>query len=258
MRALCDGALSNHAQLGIDLQPRDDPATSGIELGPPAVIVIAEVEDIGCAGRDRHGLGGSDVIDVGRRDGGIDRAIGTRVIDDVHFGAADAGRELRPVLAQRAQSKASGVDEMHGFASLAPQTTRNSAGQMRKQAAEYLPRPLRIGVRQRGAGHLLAAEVVELRRMARECRFDLAQTLRPGNLRVNQRNQLPLCRQSSHMLVGMVLIHKLIEAMPRHLLQYAVKHAILVPHGAGSFRVSNVGKTSKHRRIHAMHPVHKN
>ena len=43
------------------------------------------------------------------------------------------------------------------------------------------------------------------------------------------------------MLVGMVLIHKPIEAMPGYLLQYAVKHAILVQHGAGSFRVSNVG-----------------
>jgi hypothetical protein len=59
------------------------------------------------------------------------------------------------------------------------------------------------------------------------------------------------------MLVGMVLIHKPIEAMPGDLLQYAVKHAILVQHGAGSFRVSNVGKTSKHRRIHAMHHVYK-
>jgi hypothetical protein len=55
-----------------------------------------------------------------------------------------------------------------------------------------------------------------------------------------------------------VLFHKSIKTVPRHLLQYAVKHAILVQHGVGSFRVANVGKTSKHRRIHAMRLVQKN
>jgi hypothetical protein len=42
------------------------------------------------------------------------------------------------------------------------------------------------------------------------------------------------------------------------MLQYAVKDAILVLHGAASFRVSIVGKTSKHRRIHAMRLVQQN
>src|ERR1700690_1496017 len=37
-----------------------------------------------------------------------------------------------------------------------------------------------------------------------------------------------------------------------------MEYAILVPHGAGSFRVSNVAERSKHRRIHAMHFVHSN
>ena len=60
------------------------------------------------------------------------------------------------------------------------------------------------------------------------------------------------------MLVRAVLFHKSIKTVPRHLLQYAVKHAILVQHGVGSFRVANVGKTSKHRRIHAMRLVQKN
>jgi hypothetical protein len=60
------------------------------------------------------------------------------------------------------------------------------------------------------------------------------------------------------MLVRAVLVHKSIETLPRHMLQYAVKDAILVLHGAASFRVSIVGKTSKHRRIHAMRLVQQN
>jgi hypothetical protein len=58
------------------------------------------------------------------------------------------------------------------------------------------------------------------------------------------------------MLVGPLLLHKAIKAMPRYVLQHPVQYAILVQHGAASSRVSKIGKTSKHRTIHAMHPVH--
>src|SRR5258705_3035158 len=39
------------------------------------------------------------------------------------------------------------------------------------------------------------------------------------------------------MLVGLVLIHKLIEATPRNLLQYAVEYTIVVLHGLILLRV---------------------
>src|SRR5512132_2485004 len=44
----------------------NDAASGGVHLRPPAVIVIAEVEDVGGARLDGHGLGGSDVVDLGR------------------------------------------------------------------------------------------------------------------------------------------------------------------------------------------------
>jgi hypothetical protein len=92
--------------------------------------------------------------------------------------------------------------------------------------------------------------------VALQSRFDLAQTVRARYLRIDQRNQLPLRAQPAHMLVGPVRVHKLLETMPRHMLQQSVQYAILMPHGVASSRVSNVGERSKHRRIHAMHPVH--
>jgi hypothetical protein len=58
------------------------------------------------------------------------------------------------------------------------------------------------------------------------------------------------------MLVGLVLIHKPLKAIPGKVLQQTMKHDILMPHGVASFRVLIVGKTSKPRRIHAMRPVH--
>src|SRR5215204_4394562 len=55
-----------------------------------------------------------------------------------------------------------------------------------------------------------------------------------------------------------MLFSNLLQLMPRHVLQYTVKYAILMQHGVDSFRVSNAAKRSKCRRIHAMHTVHKN
>jgi hypothetical protein len=258
IRAVGDGVLGQHGELGVGLQAGHDAAAGAIEPGPPAVIVIAEVEHVSGVRLDRHGLGGRDVVDVGCCDGGIDRAIGIGIVDDVHLGAADAARELRPVLAERAQTKPAGVDEMHGFAGFALETARGLADQMRKQAAEHLPRPLRVGVRQRRTRHLFGPEMIELGGVAHQRGFDLAQALRARQLRINQCDQLALRRQRPHVFVGTVLIHKPIEAMPGQLLQYPVKHAILVQHGVVPFRVLTVGKTSKHRRIHAMRLVYQN
>ena len=70
------------------LEPGDDPASGLVHPGPPAEIVIAEIEDIGCAGHDRHGLGGGDVVDPCGRDRRVDRPLGLRIVDDVDLGAA--------------------------------------------------------------------------------------------------------------------------------------------------------------------------
>ena len=48
------------------LEAGDDAAAGLVELRPPAIIVVAEVEDIGGARLDRHRLGGGDVVDAGR------------------------------------------------------------------------------------------------------------------------------------------------------------------------------------------------
>ena len=81
----------------VGLEAGDDAAAFGVKLGPPAIIVIAQVEDIGGAGLDGHGLGGGDVVDVRRADRGIDRPIGVRIIDDMHLRTAHAGGEARPI-----------------------------------------------------------------------------------------------------------------------------------------------------------------
>jgi hypothetical protein len=147
---------------------------------------------------------------------------------------------------------------MHRFAGLAPQPAGGLAGQMRKQSGEHLPGTAGVGVRQGRARHLLAAQMIQPAGVARERRFDLAQAVRSRQLRAKQGDQLGFRAQFAHMLVGIVPVHQPLKTMPGHVLQYPVKYAILMQHGVAPFRVANVGKTSKHRRIHAMRPVQQN
>ena len=96
-------ALLLHRHGGVALDPGDDPAAGRVQVRPPAVIVVAEIEDVGGAGLDRHRLGGRQVGDAGRRHRGVDRLAGVGIKDDVSLGAAHRGRKARPPPAQRAE-----------------------------------------------------------------------------------------------------------------------------------------------------------
>src|SRR3954451_2199392 len=93
--------------------------------------------------------------------------------------------------------------------------------------------------------------------MARQARYDLAQTCRPRKLAVEQRNELSLGRQPPYPRIGAVIFHKSVEPIPRNMLQQPVKYAILMQHGLILFPVQNVAKRLEHRRINAMRLVHK-
>ena len=59
-----DEAFAHLAQRRIGFEAGHDPTARGIEFGPPAVIVITQVEHIRRTRRDRHDPGGTDVVDI--------------------------------------------------------------------------------------------------------------------------------------------------------------------------------------------------
>src|SRR3954451_3673256 len=61
--------------------------------------------------------------------------------------------------------------------------------------------------------------------MARQARYDLAQTGRPRKLAVEQRNELSLGRQPPYPRIGTVIFHKSVEPIPRNMLKQPVKYA---------------------------------
>ncbi len=110
-RALGRRPLLDHGQLGVGFQAGDDAAAGPVQLGPPAEVVIAHVEDVGGSRLDRHGLGGGDVIDLGGGHFEIDRRIGVGVVDDVGLGPVNAVGEAGPVAGRARQPDAGGVDQ---------------------------------------------------------------------------------------------------------------------------------------------------
>ena len=219
----------------VALETRDDPAIGVMELGPPGVVVIAQIEHIGRASDDRHLFGGGDVVDVGGRDGVIDRAAQIGVIDDMGLGAADIGRKARPLRANAGQRQAGRVDEMHDLAHFAAQSGRRHAEHPFEQAGEYLRAAAAIGVGEGGAAHALGADVIEPALVARHRRFDVAQRGGAGELRKQQRDQLIAGRELAHQFVAPVLFHKLVEGRPRDKFENAMEDAILMAHGVDPF-----------------------
>ena len=54
--ALWYGLLGGDGHWRVALEPGHDPAPGEVELGPPGIVVVAQIKDIGGAGRARRQL----------------------------------------------------------------------------------------------------------------------------------------------------------------------------------------------------------
>ena len=83
-------------QLGMAFQAGDEAAALGVELGPPAEVVIGHVEDIGSAWGNLPSLGRDDVVDLVAGDLGAERQRRCGLVDDVQLGGAVVFAEAGP------------------------------------------------------------------------------------------------------------------------------------------------------------------
>ena len=183
-------------------------------------------------GLDWHLLGRRDVVQLGRADRGIDRAIRIRIIDHMHLGAADAGREPRPTGAVCVQPHAGRVNQIHGVRQLAAQPAMRASHQTRQQFGEHRARSQRIRIRQGRAPNRIRTQMAEPCRMARQACHDLAQARRARKLAIRQCDELALGGQAANSCVGTVPVHRTVELVPGNVLQHRMKYAILMPYGA--------------------------
>ena len=230
-RSRWDRSILDDLKGRIGLEARNDAAARPIKRRPPAIVVIAEVKNVGGTGLDGHLLGGGDVIDVGSGHHEVERLVGIGIVDDVRFGAANSCRKRRPIAAQFAQLYAGRVDQTDTIADFAPIPALQLTNQSRKQTREDFRRTRSIGARERRLRNRAAAEMIKLAGMALQACGDVPQTPRAGKLRVQHRNQVGFGLQATRVMIGTVLIHKPIDDRPRNMLQKSVKNDILVLHG---------------------------
>jgi len=228
-------AIFNDLKGGVALEAGDDAAAGPMQPRPPAVVVVAEVEDISRSRLDRHLLGSGDVVDALRRHHEIKRLVGIGIVDDVGFDTANPGRKPRPTSAQAAQSDAGRVDQPHTIADLAPIATMQLRHQRRKQRAKHFSWTRLIGRRQRRSRNRAAAQMVKLAGMAAQAGFDVAQTARPAKLGKQHGNQMRLGPQGARIPLSLVFLHKFVVQRPRNMLQECVKDDILMLHGLDPF-----------------------
>src|SRR5271165_835258 len=228
-------ALLDNLKRRIAFEPRDNVAAGPMQLRPPAIIVITEVENVGCARLNRHLLRCRDIIYVRRGDHQIEWLIGIRIVDDVRFGAANSRRKRRPVAAQAAQLYAGRIDQTHTIADFPPISSLQLSHQRREQSCEHFGGPQSIAGRERRPRYGAAPKMIKLVGMALQARFDLAQTSCAEKLGVQHRDQMRLGLQNSVIPIGIVLLHKMIESRPRDEFQNRMKDDILVSHGLGPY-----------------------
>ena len=234
-RSRRDRPLLDDLERSVGLEARHNAAAGVMEPRPPAIIVIAEIENVGRPRLDRHLLGGRNVIDVGCSHRKIEWLIGIGVVDDVRFGAANPRRKGRPTAAQTAQLHAGRIDQADTITDFTPISAVQLSHQSRKQPSKYFNRTRRIGRRQRRPRNGAASEMIELADMASQARFDVPQASRAAKLCIQHRDQMSLGLQAARITIGTVFLHKPIDERPRNRLQYPMKNDILVLHGVDPF-----------------------
>jgi hypothetical protein len=103
-----------------------------IQIGPEAKIVIAEIENVRCAGSQRHHrFGDRDVIGVGTGQLEKSRNSILGIVDHVHLGCDATLLELGPIGCRRAGTHQCGIHKPQVFAGVARLSGRQFAQQRR-------------------------------------------------------------------------------------------------------------------------------
>ena len=183
---------------------------------------VAAVHDVEGTGFECQHVEHVDVVQfaVADVDEGWDRP--AQVQQRVQLDGRLGGAKRRPVEQGQTQIDGAGVQRVDRVVQanvqrIARVKFAGSANQHRSQVRPDAPVAGLVGIGQRGAFDGRAkAHRIQLARIGRQTRLDIAQALAPGQLRERHRTQLLGARQRAHAGVAVVALHDAREARPRH------------------------------------------
>jgi len=228
------------------LGARDEEGAGLVQRVQPREVHVAAIHHVEGAGLQAEHVQHVHVVQLAVADvdeGGNGAA---QVQQRVQLDGRLGGAKRRPVEQAQAQIDGAGVQRVDGVVQIDTErivrvelarTPDQHGGQIGPDA----PVARLVGVGQRGALDRRAkAHRVELGRVGRQARLDIAQALAPGELREGHRPELLGARQRACARVARVAMHDAREAGPRHELHDLSKQRLACVH-AHSLRLSTPG-----------------
>ncbi len=178
-----------HAQARVHLDARDEERAGGVDLLPPAEVIIALVENVGRAGFEPRLTSDLDVVDGRGSNLDATRDIVPRMIDDVHLHAADTAIPFGPFahLAQRDRARVDQPNHLGSFQARVSIGLLRQHGEGFRENANGTPR---IRIRERRASNLAHAQMIMLMGVCLKDGFDSAQACDPAQLGADHRHKM--------------------------------------------------------------------
>jgi hypothetical protein len=229
-----DRALANDLEAHVGLGPSDEDRALVSDRGPPAIVAIALIKDIGRTRFDRDRATDLGVVNVGIGDVEDARVIGLRVKDDMHLQAADAPVRFGPV-AQPAERNGRRIDQLHHRRAVASRLPIQLACDQAEGLSEDRNRSSFVRIGQGRAYQRTAAQMVMMLAVGVPTRFQDPQAGGRGELGVDQRHQMVPARKRFDVGITGVTLNECLELAPLDGFKQLTENARCKTHAPSSF-----------------------
>src|SRR5882757_9440208 len=234
-----------HAQARVNLDARDEESLGGVDLLPPAKVIIALVEDVGRTGFEFRLTADLDVIDGRRRNLDTTRDVVAWMIDDVHLQAADTAIPFRPLthLAQRDWAR---VDQPNHLGAFRSRVSIGLLCQHGEGIRENAHRTTCIRTRERRARNVPRPQMIMLMGICFKGGFDSAQARDPAQLGTHHRHKMFPAFERFVVGIAVMPLHNFPKLPSINRFEQLPKDAIHILHARPFFCVSTTRKYPVH------------
>jgi SAM domain (Sterile alpha motif) len=229
-----DRALANEVEAHVGLGSGDEDRALASDRGPPAVVAIALIKDVGRPGLDRDRATDLGVVNVGVGDVEDARIVGLRVKDDMHLQAPNTPVRFGTI-AQLAERNGRRIDQLHHRRAVASRLPIQLACHQAEGLSEERNRSPFVRIAQGRAHQRATAQMVMMLTVGVPTRFQAAQADGRGELGVDQRQQMVPARKRFDVGIAGVTLNERRELAPLDRFQQLTEDGRCEAHAPFSF-----------------------